>query len=946
MSGLGGTSTPIGRARERAELYEALARAELGDPQTVLVGGDAGIGKSTLIRDLERRATEIGFAVAVGHCLDIEAGISFAPVVEAVRNLIAEVDDLASRPSARRILTVLGPSAVMGAERLPLLDNLTQAVLEASRVGPLLLVLEDMHWADRSTQDFVVVLNRTARGRLLIVLTFRGDELHRRHPFRKTLAGIYGTLGSRRIDLGPLERDSIAGIVATRTGGSPDPSLIGSVVSRSGGNPLYAEELLDAGQGAFPGHLSDLLLARIDALGDGSRALLRVASVNGTRLDTETLPDLSGVGREEMHSILREGLDANVLRQVGDSLEFRHGLLREVIYDDLLPDERTRLHGELAEVLQSRLDSEADPGLAALSRLAFHWSAAHDLPRTLVASVRAGLAARQAGTAEAVTNLERALSLWERVPDAEALTQLARAEIVVLLAEATNEQGDKERWHALVRQAVGLLRPDTEPMLASRVYSALGDCYLFTDATVGRQEAVRLSIRYAGDKPSEQLARALVVESSYLLAQNDCIKSLDSANRAAEVARSVGATEALVNALRNAAIAATELGRNQESITLGEAAVQVARASGRTGSAIFDTGNVAWSCMVAGQVDHGLEVARQGYEQGVASGLPVQATMCGEQMQTALTWLGRLEESELLLAKLRELGMPEYRWRWGRVELWIARGDAESAAPLMAEIMNGGPPYLDAGLAQVQLAAMLGDLAVGLQVARACLVRTGTSDNPLRSARVARIGFQAAALGRWLPRAETDDVRELSPHHLAVARAGLRDEWRVSYDGVQLALAEAYAARVAAEPAVEQFRDAAALAEPFGAYFVLEPRLELAEELLGQGGRDEGRELLTMCWNAAHQMGARELERRARRLATHTRVPLPDEATDTGPLSRLTPREREVLDLLTTGATNMTIASTLFISNKTVSVHVSNLMRKLGVANRGEAAAMARRLVG
>lgn len=93
-------------------------------------------------------------------------------------------------------------------------------------------------------------------------------------------------------------------------------------------------------------------------------------------------------------------------------------------------------------------------------------------------------------------------------------------------------------------------------------------------------------------------------------------------------------------------------------------------------------------------------------------------------------------------------------------------------------------------------------------------------------------------------------------------------------------------------------------------------------------------------------MPARELERRALRLATHTRVPLPGEAIDTGPLSRLTPREREVLDLLTTGATNKTIASTLFVSNKTASVHVSNLMRKLGAGNRGEAAAMARRLVG
>ena len=126
------------------------------------------------------------------------------------------------------------------------------------------------------------------------------------------------------------------------------------------------------------------------------------------------------------------------------------------------------------------------------------------------------------------------------------------------------------------------------------------------------------------------------------------------------------------------------------------------------------------------------------------------------------------------------------------------------------------------------------------------------------------------------------------------------------------------------------------LAEPFGAFFALEPRIELAQELLANGGRDEGRELLVDCWTAAHEMGAHGLEQRAFRLATRTRVPLPESATSEGPLSRLTPREREVLDQLATGATNKTIAGALFISEKTVSVHVSNLLAKLGVENRGE----------
>ncbi len=326
-----------------------------------------------------------------------------------------------------------------------MLDDLTAAVLEAAAAGPVLLILEDMHWADRSTQDFAATLSRTARGRLLLVLTFRSDELHRRHPFRKTLTEISRTSGSRRIDLGGLDRDDIAGIVAAHTDGPPDPSMVDSVLARSEGNPLYAEELLAADQDAnpegVPDHLSDLLLARIDALEEGPRAVLRLASVNGTRLDTDTLAELAGLDQAQMEGYLREALDANVLRQAGGSLEFRHPLLREAAYDDLMPDERTRIHGRLAEILQARVDADPDPGVAALSRLAFHWNAAHDLPRTLAASVRAGLAAKRLGAAEALTQLERALSLWDRVPDAEAVAGHPQAEILVLLGEAAYRAG-------------------------------------------------------------------------------------------------------------------------------------------------------------------------------------------------------------------------------------------------------------------------------------------------------------------------------------------------------------------------------------------------------------------------------------------------------------------------------------------------------------------------
>ena len=388
----GAATALLGREREQAELYGALSLALKAESQIVVVAGDAGAGKTTLVADLARRAEELGFAVAVGHCLDIDADISFAPVVEAVRALVSGVEDLDVRPVARRMRGVLDPGTPRPAEQVNLLDDLRLTVLEAAAAGPVMLVLEDLHWADTSTRDLAVALSRTARGRLMLVLTVRTDDLHRRHPARAALAEIGRVPGGRRVELKPLDHHSIAAIAASISGSRPDTALVRSVVERSEGNPLYAEEIAAAGEGDVPEELSDLFLARIDALDVGPRELARMASVDGSQVDVETLRELAaGVDPDRFTASLRDLHDANILRRSGDSLEFRHGLLREAVHDDLLPDERTRIHAELATLLQKRVDADPDPRLSVLSRLALHAAEAHDLSRALVASERAGM---------------------------------------------------------------------------------------------------------------------------------------------------------------------------------------------------------------------------------------------------------------------------------------------------------------------------------------------------------------------------------------------------------------------------------------------------------------------------------------------------------------------------------------------------------------------------
>jgi DNA-binding CsgD family transcriptional regulator len=948
MSGGSRSAGLLGRELEQTELYDVLSQALKGDHQIVVVAGDAGVGKTTLVADLARRAEELGFTVALGHCLDVGADISFAPVIEAVGALVGGVDDLGARPYARRMSLLLDPEKPGAAGRLNVLDDLRQTVLEAAAEEPVLLVLEDMHWADRSTQDLAVALSRTARGRLMLAATVRTDDLHRRHPARLALSEIVRLPAGRRLDLEPLGHDAIAGIVESVSGAPPDPATVRSVLERSEGNALYAEEIAAAGPQLIPVQLSDLFLARIDALTPAARELARTASVDGTRVDAGILAELAGVDRRQLSGLLHELLDANVLRNVGGSLAFRHGLLREAVYDDLLPDERARLHAELGAILQARADTEPEPRLSLLSRLAFHWYAAHDLPRTLAASVRAGLVAWRVGAAESIAHRERALSLWHQVPDAASWAGCSEVELVLDLARSTCDHGDLQRWHELNVRAVDLLEPGVDPMLASRAHSAFAYSGIFNEDRVGATAAIRRAVELAGESPTEELAYAFGAQALLHNVSGRFVAGLEAATRTVETARIAGSADVLLLGLMFKTDALKLLGRMSEASAAAGEVIDEARAAGLVEWTLESVGLLAGCLMDSGDVAQGISVARAGYREGLAGQHTIQAT-CGENLVTALLWAGRLESAGTLLTELRGISLPQARWRRLKGELAVARGDVDTAtqvaldAAITPELAARHPDDVDV-LRELRLADLRGDREKCLDVAEAFLGQLEDCDSPLLAAAAARVGFQALVLGRSVTKASSSLLRARATEFLAQAHRGLTDEWRGSYYGVDLAIAEGYAARVEGRPAIEEFRAALDLSEPLGAFLALEPRVDLAQELLSHGCRDEGREVLVDCWTAAHEMGAGGVEQRIVRLATRTRVPLPESASSEGPLARLTPREREVLEQLAKGATNKAIAAELVITEKTASVHVSNVLAKLGVENRGEAAALARSL--
>jgi DNA-binding CsgD family transcriptional regulator/type II secretory pathway predicted ATPase ExeA len=934
----------IGRDDESAQLDDAMAAVQ-DRPQVVLIVGDAGIGKTSLVSRLALRAADLGFVTAVGHCLDIEAAMSFAPVIEAVRTALPDDAGLPHRPHARRMRALLDPDAPQ-TDQVRMLEDLRLTILETAAQQPLLLILEDLHWADRSTQDLVSALARTARGRLLLVLTVRSDELHRRHPFRAALAELSRLDTAQRIDLGPLDRDDVAALLHERSGTEGGGDVVASVHERSEGNPLYVEELADADPDAVPEHLSDLLLARVAKLSSESRAVVRAASADGSRLDIDLLASVTGLEAGGLEEPLRHALDGHVLRQRGGVLEFRHGLLREAVYDDLLPGERTRTHAAFAEALQARVDEQGEASLSQLSRSAFHWSQAHDPARTLAASVRAGERALHFGTAESVTHLDRAVSLWDTVTDAELVAGRTKPDLLLLLAHACADNERRDLFEALTREAVAELTPDTDRLVASRVYATLTLCPPAGGDRIDDAEALRLALEYAGTIPSRELAQALRSQSAYHHRRGHGAPALEAAEQAVRVARQADDPVHEVEALHFCAVELDLLGRVDEAVASEREAVRVARQAGRLGHALFEESNLAWYELVSGATGSAYQRAIARLEESLANALPLMGFYTGAQAFAFLIWQGRFDDATGVLNRLALLDVDSH-WDW-RTEfeeaLAIARGDVDTVARRFGElprfVQSGAPHSGDDEEVDLRVAGLLmrGEMASACELAESYLTFVERGDSPARHAAAALTAYRA-----W----SQDPKHDLGAHaerSLELARARLTDEWRTTLHGLRFTLADAYRSRFHREPAVESLREAVNMAEPFGSYVALEARLLLAEELLAHGERDEGRELLTAVWADAKAMGAGDHERRAFRLAIRTRVPLAGADTPTGPLARLTPREREVLDLLADGASNRAISETLFITEKTASVHVSNVLAKLGVPNRGGAAALARRL--
>ena len=1000
----------IGRTSELAAADRALDATMGGRPVHLLIAGEAGVGKSRLIGELGRSAADRGMFVARGACANLgDGGLPYGAIVEALRGVARDVDpeELAaavgpSGPDLVRLVPALAPTARADGtvQRDWLQARLFEALLgllqRLAATTPMLLVIEDLHWADPATRDTLAFLTRNVRTeRLLIAMTFRSDELHRRHPLLPWLAELERAGGIARVDLHRLDPHETSDLIAAIAGSAPTAELVERIHRRSDGNPFFVEELLAsdrdaAGSERLPPTLREVLLARIAAVPEATQAILGVAAVAGRRVDHDLLESIAGLPE----ATLNEALQAAVASQLfvieiegrGDEgYAFRHALLQEIAYDDLLPGERKRLHRACATALAARRTGHGAAAAAHWAELAHHWSAAHDDAAALQASIRAGEAAE--GTfafLAAQGHYERALGLWPEVPDPEMLAGTDRAGLLVRAATAAFLSGDGRREVALRREAIVEVDRSIEPVRSAVLRERLGRAlwnFGDTDAALAEYEvAVALM---PVEPPTAERARVLSGFGQMLMLLDRWRDSHRVCEEAIAIAREVGAREAEGHALNTLGLDLTALGRNDE----GEAALRRALQIAVEARNVDDVGrayiNLADALFFGGEGHRAADVIEEGVRVADSFGIATSYGAVIRQTGILILYdLGRWQTASRLAAEtwaISPIAPRADRYglsRW--VNLLVSTGSVEAPELLerLGELIHEGPvesqftaPYYGA---LAELALWGGRAADALETIERGLADMASKDTWYwHLLRLHRLGARAAAdlaeVGRARrdPAAEQEAVRRGS--NLREARERIVTASLTTQTGPAAGETSAEAATAAAEGTrLLGASDPAAWREALARwrgrqrpYLVAYVRWREAEACLAVGERAAAVDALSESEEIATGLGARPLLEAIGSLAERSRLRLvrPDVVDPAGGADPtlepsptppdpfgLTEREREVLALVALGRTNRQIGATLFISGNTAGVHVSNILGKLGASSRAEAAGIAVRL--
>ena len=962
----------VGRDTEMARLRGLLDDAVAGRAVTALVGGDAGVGKSRLVAEVMTVAGRSGFTVLCGQCAEIGDSVPYLPFADAFRTAPSHIEQaVKGRPVLARLLPDGGEPAEgtdpSGMARQQMFGAVLGALAEFAAASPVLLVLEDLHWADATTRHLVTFLARMLRReRVAIVGTYRTDDLHRRHPLGEVVAELGRLPSVALVELGPLPAAALAEHLSSLPNGPSrlSTALLSALVDRAEGNAYYAEELLAASSGSsgvLPSGLAALLLARVARVSDAAQQVLRAAAVAGRRANDQLVLAASGLDDAGYEEAVREAVARQLLVPDGpDGYRFRHALLREAVYGDLLPGERTRLHGRFTALL-------ADvPGAAA--ELAYHSLTGHDVTGALAASVRAGEEAERIGApAEAHRHYDQALELWDRVADAARLAGTNRGELGLKSALAAAASGDVPRAIQLLRHVrAAALAGDATAEFRARTGERLAYYLLQSDEPGWAPEALQV-IKETVEQtpagpPSPVRARAMATSAMAWMASGDSAAAVEWAERALTEAARSGADWIGADILVTLGMISSREGNAEEAISLFAAAHTQAADTRMFGVELRAAYHLAAARLARGDLAGSSAAARAGVSRAEAEGLGLAPY--GWDVQHLLFQAhyadGDWDRAEELARNFPVWVTKQPEAVLSAMALFIDVGRGNAVAderrtwlePFWDDIFVA---YIARGLLAEQ-AYWRGDMETALAEAEAALsadARWGRSPAAIRVAAVAlsaradrafvarKAGITTAVAAEEAAGALLLDVAREAARYPARPKSVLGPEGRG-----WLARAEAEYQRLIGLNTPAGWEKTLAEFGPGYVYETARTQWRLAEALAGSGRPREAADVCRAASATAAELRAEPLRAAlddlARRLgldAGGSRDAVRDGASSVAALTR---REREVLRLMSRGLSNRQIGEELFITRKTASVHVSNILAKLGAATRTEAAAIAR----
>jgi DNA-binding CsgD family transcriptional regulator/tetratricopeptide (TPR) repeat protein len=996
---VGRLSSPVfvGRGAELQTIATALDRAAAGETVHLLVGGEAGVGKTRFTAEAARLAGERGFRLLRGECFNVGgSGLPYGPLVEALRGLIGELD-------SAEIAAIAGPAAADLARLVPSFGSieatapaqsewaqsrLFEALLGLlSRLGersPILLAVEDLQWADPATLETIAFLVRGLRKvPALVIGTYRSDELHRRHRLLPWIAELERGGRVERVSLSRFERSELAELLTAILGVRAPSRVVDDVFRRSDGNPLFAEELLAAHeQGGSAPRLSptlqEILLAHIARVPETAQPVLGVAAVAGRRVKHDLLAMVAGLPEDKLHDGLRAAVSGHLLVVETEGGQewyaFRHALVQEAVYGELLPGERRSLHRAFAEALESEVPGSTTSEVGHWAELAYHWAAAREDRRAFEASLRASEAAIASfAFVAALEGYERAIELWDGLPDASVVAGFDRVELRRRAGDAAYLAADFRRAVAHRRDAVASADAKADPVRAGILREELGRALWVLGEPAAALEMYRDAVAIIpADPPSPERARVLSGLGQVLMLQARFDESLALCAEAIAIARAVGAPSAEGHALNTYGIdlvttgdCARGIAALEESLRIGHEvrnADDIGRAYENLGEMLDDCGDTARAAAVAAE---GIGVAEK-LGIGLSYGYYIRLSTVGFSYA-----LGRWDESwrvleEAILRAPSGSGPEMFRLAQALV-LQVGRGSFELADAGLAravELIDEVPGAqfsapIDAAAAEREL--WRHEPRAALERVEQGLERLAATDNRGGTAHLCRIGAWAAAdLAVDARSVREEAVVSEARERLDRLRTRLkRVQESVTGTGLNIRLAadratlEAEARRLDGIPDAKTWREVAAMwTHRERPYLVGYARWREAEAAAAAGDRATAIDALREAHAIAARLGARPLREALEWLGRRARIdPAPDDMTPEGPAPDveverlgLTPREREVLALVAEGRTNRQIAELLFISQNTAGVHVSNILGKLGVSSRVQAAATAFRL--